>query len=124
MRSLSRGNSAKTRSSPAARSASPPSVASAPICRFSATLMRGKILRPSGACAMRSRAISWVGTSVISRPSNRIDPAGARLAEDRHHQGRLAGAIGADQGDDLARLDVEIDALERFNLAIGGAQAA
>ena len=28
--------------------------------------------------------------------------AGAWLAEDRHHQRRLAGAVGADQGDDFA----------------------
>jgi len=50
--------------------------------------------------------------------------AGARLAEDRHHQRRLAGAVGADQGDDLARIDVEIDALQRLDLAVGGAKAA
>ncbi len=50
--------------------------------------------------------------------------AGAGLAEDRHHQRRLAGAVGADQGDDLARLDLEVDALQRLDLAVGRAQAA
>ncbi|MGY4377548.1 hypothetical protein ACVWZ3_005187 [Bradyrhizobium sp. i1.3.6] len=49
--------------------------------------------------------------------------AGARLAEDRHHQRRLAGAVGADQRDDLAGADLDIDALQRLDLAVGGAQA-
>jgi hypothetical protein len=40
--------------------------------------MRGKMRRPSGDCAMRKCAISWVGTSVMSRPSYRIWPARAR----------------------------------------------
>ena len=40
--------------------------------------MRGKIRRPSGDCAIFSRAIWWVGMSVMSRPSNRIVPALAR----------------------------------------------
>ena len=40
--------------------------------------MRGKIRRPSGDWAMRSRAISWVGTSVMSWPSNSIWPERAR----------------------------------------------
>ena len=107
------------------RSASLLSVASAPICRFSATLMRGKIRRPSGDCAIRSRAISWVGKiGDVAAVEQDLAGAGARLAEDRHHQGRLAGAVGADQGDDLARTDVDVDALQRLDLAVGGAQAA
>ena len=48
--------------------------------------------------------------------------ARARLAENRHHQRRFAGAVGADQRDDLARVDVEIDALQRLDLAIGRTQ--
>ena len=51
---------------------------SAPICRFSSTVMRGKMRRPSGDCAMRSRAISWVGICVMSRPSKMIVPSRAR----------------------------------------------
>ena len=46
--------------------------------------------------------------------------AGARLAEDRHHQRGLAGAVRADQGDDLAVVDVEIDALQRHDVAVEG----
>ena len=45
--------------------------------------------------------------------------AGAGLAEDRHHQRRFAGAVGADQRDDLAGIDLEIDALQRLDLAVG-----
>jgi hypothetical protein len=67
-----------TRSCALARSASLENVASAPILRFSATLIRGKIRRPSGDCAILIRAISWVSISVMSRPSNRICPARAR----------------------------------------------
>ena len=50
--------------------------------------------------------------------------ARARLAEDRHHHRRLAGAVGADQGDDLAFVDVDVDALERLDLAVEGLDAA
>ena len=40
--------------------------------------MRGKMRRPSGDCAMRSRAISCVGSAVMSRPSKMIVPSRAR----------------------------------------------
>ena len=50
--------------------------------------------------------------------------AGARLAEHRHHQGRFARAVGADQRNDFALRHVDIDTFERFDIAIGGAQAA
>ena len=93
--------------------------ASAPICRFSSTVMRGKMRRPSGAWAMWSRAISWVGSRVMSRPAKTIAAfARARIAADRHHQGRLAGAVRADQRDDLALADLEVDALERDDVAV------
>jgi hypothetical protein len=36
----------------------------------------------------------------------------------------LAGAIGPDQGDDLATVDVEVDAFQRLDLAVGGAKTA
>ena len=50
--------------------------------------------------------------------------AGAGFAEDRHHQRRLAGAVGADQGNDLARLDLDVDALQRLDLAVGGVEGS
>ena len=48
----------------------------------------------------------------------------ARIAEYRHHQGRLAGAVGADQRDDLAFMHIEVDALERKHVAVRGLDAA
>lgn len=36
--------------------------------------------------------------------------------------GGLAGAVGADEGDDLAGLDGEGDALDGFDLAVGDAE--
>ena len=50
----------------------------APSRRFSATVMREKMRRPSGDCAMPSRAIWCVGSSVMSCPSNRMRPWRAR----------------------------------------------
>ncbi len=40
--------------------------------------MRAKMRRPSGDCAMPSRAISCVGSCVMSRPSNTMRPGCAR----------------------------------------------
>ena len=40
-------------------------------------------------------------------------------AGDRLHQGRLAGAVVADQADDAARLDRESDAAQRLDRAEG-----
>src|SRR5262245_40115808 len=45
---------------------------------------------------------------------------GPRLAEDGHHQRRLAGPVGADQGYDLAAIDLDIDVAQRLDLAIAG----
>ena len=99
------GNSAKTRRQSSSKCAG--SAVAAPIRRFSSTVMRGKMRRPSGACAMPSRMISKVGRRVMSRPSNTIRPrAATRVAADRHQQRRFAGAVGADHRDDLAGADL------------------
>ncbi len=47
-----------------------------------------------------------------------LDPALARTqeAEDGLHQGRLAGAVGADDGDDLALADDDGNAIEDVGL--------
>ena len=68
----------------------------------------------------------FVGRQLRNVAAGEFDAAlaGARLAEDGHHQGRLAGAVGPDQGDDLALRDVEIDALERDDVAIIGLDPA
>src|SRR5690606_4507325 len=46
--------------------------------------------------------------------------ARARVAADRHQQRGLAGAVGADQGDDLALVDLDRYAIERLDGAIVG----
>jgi hypothetical protein len=53
-----------------------------------------------------------------------LSRAGARLAEDRHHQRRFAGTVGADQRHDLAGIDLDVDALQRLDLAVGGMKTA
>ena len=40
--------------------------------------MRTKMRRPSGDCAIRRRAISWVGKLVMSWPAKVIEPSRAR----------------------------------------------
>ncbi len=61
----------------------------------------------------------------MSLPSvNDAAVAGARVAADGHHQGRLAGPVGADQGDYFAGVDVQVDAAERHDLAVEGGHAA
>ena len=43
-----------------------------------------------------------------------------KQSRDRAQQGRLAGAIGAEQGDDFARIHVQVDAVQHVNLAVAG----
>ena len=123
-RSLRRGNSSKTRCADPRRSVAN-LVMAAPICRFSITVMRGKMRRPSGDWAMRVRMMSCVGSRVMSSPAiDDLPVARLRIAADGHHQGRLAGAVGADQRDDLALVDVDVDAAQRDDLAVVGLDAA
>ena len=125
MRSFSRGNSAKTRSSAAG------AFGLAAVGRVGAHLQvfRHAHARENPAAFRRLRDAQ--PGDLVRRHAGDVlaveldmAGAGARLAEDRHHQRRLAGAVGADQGDDLAGVDLEIDALQRLDLAVGGAQAA
>ncbi len=53
-----------------------------------------------------------------------LDRAGADIEQPRQRQqrGRLAGAIGAEQGDDLSQLKGEADASDRFDGAIAHQQ--
>jgi hypothetical protein len=80
----------------------------APICRFSSTVMRGKMRRPSGDQRDAACAISKVGSAgdLLALQQDAARPGGAAAA-DRHQQGRLAGAVGADQRDDLALGDLQ-----------------
>src|SRR5262249_10263345 len=46
--------------------------------------------------------------------------AGARIAENRHHQRRFAGTVGADERHDLALADVDVDSSEGGDMAVIG----
>ena len=62
---------------------------------------------------------------VMSRPSKMIAPL-ARLDEagDRLEQRRLAGAVGAEQRDDLALVDLEVDVEEHLHAVVVHVDAA
>jgi hypothetical protein len=60
----------------------------------------------------------------IAAREHDLTVARARIAANRHHQRRFAGAIGADQRDDLAVIDVDVDTLERLDVAVIGRHAA
>ena len=60
--------------------------------------------------AMPSRTIFCGGRPTRSRPSNDTEPlVGPEMAGDEVEEGRLAGAIGADDGMGFAGLEVERD---------------
>ena len=63
-----------------------------------------------------------VGPIGVNLRAVKGDRALARLddAGDGLQQGRLAGAIGADQSDDLAFLDGQSDAMQHFDFAVTG----
>ncbi len=66
-----------------------------------------------------------VGVFRSRRPGNaiRAAPAG-QDADDRLDQRALAGAVRPEDGDDLTFVDVEIDATERVDIAIGNVEVA
>src|SRR5215813_492732 len=76
IRCCSRGNIVSTRSR--SRLKCNGSAVVAPICRFSSTVIREKIRRPSGDCASLSFAISCVGRCVMFCPAKPIVPSRAR----------------------------------------------
>ena len=76
------------------------------ICTFSATVIEPKVAAIWNVRAMPRRQISRGGSLAISRPSKRTSPAsGAQLAVDDVEAGGLAGAVGADQRQELAAGD-------------------
>ena len=119
VRSRSRGNRSKT------RSRSGPIVfwsrVKAPIWRFSRTVRREKIRRPSGAWPMPGRTSWWAGRlrDVLALEADRA-LARVEQAADRLERRRLARAVGADERDDLAPADLDRDALEGVDVAVVG----
>ena len=60
----------------------------------------------------------------MSWPSNRtVPPDGPGDARYRLQQRRLAGAVRAEQGDDLALADVEVDAEQHLHVAVAHVEA-
>ncbi len=101
-----------------ARPAVPPSA------RFSATVSVAKMCRPSGTRAMPRRAIV-LGPRVrrARRPRYETLAAGERdEADDRCQRRRLAGAVRADETDDLALVDLEVEVLDRGRAAVADGQ--
>ena len=94
-------------------------------CRFSSTSRLEKMPRSSG-----QNASPEAGDPVRGQ----IDRLGAieehrtfALADDAHDRLQrrgLAGAVAAEQGDDLARGDVEVDAVQDVRFAVPGVQVA
>ena len=88
--------------------------------RFSATVSVGKMPRPPGIIARPLAAIfsgaslSIVSPSKVAVPWRRRQQAAQRL----EHRG-LAGSVGAQQRDDLALADVEVDAEQHLVRAVG-----
>ena len=67
---------------------------------------------------MPSSAMRWAGRSRIERPSNRMSPAARRVeARQAIEQRGLAGAVRADEAEDLPRLEIEGHAVERHDAA-------
>jgi hypothetical protein len=60
-----------------------------------------------------------------AEPNHTARGAGRRQrAHDRGQQRRLAGTVGPDHGDDLARADVEVGVGKRLDLAVRDGQVA
>ncbi len=76
--------------------------------RLSSTRRLGKIPSPPGTWATPSRAISSGGRWVMSRPSKTMAPWSASTTPPMAaQQGGLAGAVRADEGDDLPFGDLD-----------------
>ena len=117
MRSLSTGKSVKIRSYSDCLILSLRRYA--PSSRLSLTVRFAKMPRPSGTCETPIAVITCGLMPVMSRPSYVTSPR-LRLeqAGDRAQRRRLAGAVRADERDDLALVHVEVDAVQRRDVAV------
>ena len=92
-------------------------------CRFSPTVRSRKIRRCSGTSASPARTRRAGSAPVTSTPSRQHPPR--RRADqpgDRVEQRRLAGAVGSDEGDELAGTDVDRHVVERDDGAVARGQ--
>ena len=117
-RSARRGNIAST-SRMVSRMARAARGSSAPISRFSSTVSDGKICRPSATWPMPRLQMRWLGKPVMSLAAEADAARAGRLdAGDGADQARLAGAVGADDGDQLALPRPKRDAVQRLRVAV------
>ena len=93
-----------------------------PVCRFSRTVMLSKSSRLWNERPSPARLRARADRRASDRPSRRIVPVARCEAGDRVDQGRLAGAVGADQTDDLAGCDRQGHAVERDDAAVAHAE--
>ena len=90
-----------------------PPANSAPPVTFSSTVMSGNGCTTWNVRAMPSRAMRSGGRrSMRSSPYQNLAGAGPMHAGDEIDQGRLAGAVGTDQADDLTRPQFERDVVD------------
>ena len=79
--------------------------------------------RPSATWTMPRRTI-WCGGSRVMSSSSKDHAAAARPQQARQGQqrGALAGAVGADQGGDFTLVEMQGDALDGLDVAVGHRQ--
>ena len=93
--------------------------------RFSATVRLGKTARPPGMNTMPPAAFWCGGRWVMSWPSRKMAPFDASwMPADGAQQRRLAGAVRAEEGDELALLDVEVDVEQHLRAVVGDVDVA
>ena len=95
-----------------------------PVSRLSSTLICGNSSPCWKVRAMPSRAIACGGRPAMSRPRKRIAPCAAIDAADAVEHAGLAGAVRADQRQQLAALDRERNAVEHDEAAEAQRQIA
>ena len=116
---------ARSPASPAPRQPGPQAQAPPPprpaMRRFSRTRQLGEDLGDLEGARHAELATRWcAGRSVMSRPSKQDAARGRREeAADQIEEGGLAGAVGADHGAQLARLDRERDVVDGDQAAEG-----
>ena len=115
-RSFRRGKSVHT-CSISARKCSTSRREKVPISRFSNTLMRGKMRRPSGAWAIPRRTRRSVGKPSMRCPSSVISPWRGYQAHNSAQGGRLSCTVTPDERDHFSALDFQRDAAQGPNVA-------
>ena len=95
----------------------------APRSRFSDTVMRWKIRRPSGDWQMPALTTSWPAMPLIRAAlEHHLAASRAQQPGDGAQRRRLAGAVRPDQGDDLAAVHLEVEVLDGGDVAVADRQ--